>query len=235
MARAGAGAGIRVRVRVKVRARRGCAPGFTLIEVLIAMAITAFVAAASYSGIATVLSASERLDESRRRTGDLHRALDLLDRDVRQFVDRPVRDEFGATQPGLSGGPLDFHPLQLTRAGWHNTRELPRSDLQRVYYYLEDGDLWRGYYAVLDRVGNSEPLTVRLLDDVDNFELRFLDRLEDLRISREGVIDTQPWERNWVPDRSRPDAERLPPVAVELRLELADLGTVRRLYVLPLR
>lgn len=209
------------------------ARGFTLIEVLIAMAITALVAAAAYSGLSTVLTAAEQLRASNDRSGELQRALAILDRDVRQFVDRSVRDEFGERQPGFTGGPLAYFPLSLTRAGWHNSQQLPRSDLQRVDYYLEDGNLWRAYYPVLDRLTNTERLEVRLLDDVESLELRFLADAGNLRADRDGVVDTSTWERNWVSDRSGIEAAPGVPVAVELRLTVAGLGELRKLYVLP--
>jgi general secretion pathway protein J len=211
------------------------ARGFTLIEVLVALAITAFVAAAAYSGISTVLGGTEQLREAATRTRELNRALAIINRDLRQFVDRPVRDEFGERQPALSGGPLAWFPLTLTRGGWHNSLELPRSDLQRVHYYLEDGSLWRAYYPVLDRLANTPRLAVRLLDDVERIELRFLRDIERLRVDRDGVVDSSDWERNWVDEVGGGTATLLPPIAVELRLELADLGLLRRLYVLPAR
>jgi general secretion pathway protein J len=215
------------------RQRRADGAGFTLIEVLIAMAITAFVAAAAYAGISSVLTGSERLQEAQARVEELNRALAFLNRDLRQFVDRPVRDEYGELQPALTGGPLAFFPLSLTRGGWHNSQGLPRSDLQRVQYYLEDGALWRAYYPVLDRVPSTARLETRLLDGVDSLELRFLRQVEGLRVSREGVVDTASWEGNWIPDTSTPSAPLAPPVALELRLDMGDLGSLRRLYVLP--
>ena len=213
--------------------RREPQGGFTLIEVLVALAITAFVAAAAYSGISGVLGGAEQLRASSVQNDELGRALALIDRDIRQFTPRAVRDEFGDAQPAISGGPLAWHLLSLTRAGWYNTQNLPRSDLQRVNYYLEDGALWRAYYPVLDRLSNTQRLEVRLLDDVEEFELRFLDSVEQLQVGRGGEIDTDNWPRNWVVDRSQPGAALPPPAAIELRLTVVDVGELRRLYVLP--
>ena len=64
-------------------------------------------------------------------------------------------------------------------------------------------------------------------------ERRTLASAETLRSSRDGVVDTQPWERNWLGDRSGSDFAVAPPVALELRLTLAEFGELRRLYVLP--
>ena len=209
--------------------------GFTLVEVLIALAITAFVAAASYAGISTVITGAEQLRAAAERTRDINRAFMLLDRDVRQFINRPIRDEFGSNQPALVGGPLAFFPLSLTRGGWHNSLQLPRSEVQRVDYYLEDGALWRAYHPVLDRAVDVEPLTVMLLPGVDNLELRFLDAVENLQLDRNLVADTRNWARNWIGEPGVGAPVPPPPAAIELRIELADLGEIRRLYELPVR
>ncbi|MFK8040733.1 type II secretion system minor pseudopilin GspJ [Congregibacter sp.] len=209
--------------------------GFTLVEVLIALAITAFVAAASYSGISSTLTGAEQLRAASERTRDLNRALSLLNRDLRQFSNRSVRDEFGGTQPALSGGPLAFYPLSLTRDGWSNSLQQRRSELQRVFYYIEDDSLWRAYYTVLDRAVDAEPQRSELLKGVNALELRFLDSLENLQLDRNMVVDTRSWPESWVADPGAASAVLQPPVALELRLDLADLGEVRRLYELPPR
>ena len=46
-------------------------------------------------------------------------------------------------------------------------------------------------------------------------------------------LETRNWPESWVADTSQPGTGIAPPVAVELRLRLEDLGEVRRLYVLP--
>lgn len=204
--------------------------GFTLIEVLIAMAVTAFVAAASFSGISSLLTGAEQLRLAAERTRDLNRTFTLLNRDIRQISDRPVRDEFGGLQPALAGGPLALFPLMLTREGWSNSLQQPRSDLQRVFYYLEDGSLWRAYYAVLDRAVDAQPQRAELLEGVLELELRFLESIDQLQVDRDLVIDTRSWERSWIAAPGAGEALPAPPVALELRLELEDLGEVRRLY-----
>lgn len=207
--------------------------GFTLLEVLIALAVTAFVAAAAYAGLSSALTAIERTRLSAERVQAINLAFATLDRDLRQFVPRTVRDEFGARQPALTGGRLAPYPLTLTRAGWHNTAELPRSHLQRVSYLLDTGSLWRLSWPQLDRSSGAAPLRLELLADVLSVELRFLPSTSGLGVSRQTTIDTRNWAAAWVTDSSQPDAALQPPAALELRLELADLGWLSRLYVLP--
>ena len=139
----------------------------------------------------------------------------------------------GRNSPASTGGRLARFPLTLTRAGWHNTAGHARSTLERVSYVFEDGALWRLRYPVLDRTGDSVPARVMLLEDVAAIELRFLGDIAALRTGDATQVETRDWERSWVADVSRPTANLLPPAAVELRLELTDLGPVARLYVLP--
>lgn len=207
--------------------------GFTLVEVLIALAVTAFVAAAAYAGVAAVISGVESTRAVAERTASINRALALISRDLRQFIDRGVRDEFGQEQPGLSGGRLARFPLTLTRAGWHNSAGHARSSLERVAYVFEDGALWRLRYPVLDRAGGTQPARVLLLEDVDGIELRFLGDIESLRAGNATLVETRDWDTSWVADVSQPGGITPPPAALELRLELADVGLLTRLYALP--
>ena len=101
--------------------------GFTLIEVLIAMAITAVIALLAYTSLNTVIAGVESVRREADYTYQLNRAFQLLSRDLRQVVERPIRDELDGTESALEGGPLARQTLALTRAGWHNTVGLPRS------------------------------------------------------------------------------------------------------------
>jgi general secretion pathway protein J len=208
--------------------------GFTLVEVLIALAITAFVSMLAYTSLSTVMTGVERLRENTDRIYEINRAFMILSRDLRQFTDRPVRDEFGELEPAFSGGELARFALSFTRTGWHNPNGHPRSNLQRVNYRLEDDGLWRDTYPVLDRMADTEPDSVLLLQGVESLQLAFLGTLEELQTqSGSAALDTRNWAENWVVDGSVPGAVLAPPVAVEIRLQLQEWGEMRRLYALP--
>lgn len=208
--------------------------GFTLIEVLIALAITAFVSTIAYTSLSTVLNGAERTQESAERSYQLNRALMILSRDIEQFVARPVRDEFGELEPALQGGPAARFALSFTRAGWHNPQGHPRSHLQRVNYRVEENALWRDSYPVLDRAGDTTPQEVKLLDGVEEMELAFLDSLASVQGSgRSTALETRNWPESWVQDPTRQGQALAPPLALEVRLQLSDWGELRRLYALP--
>jgi len=210
------------------------AAGFTLIEVLIALAITAFVSVIAYSSFSTVITGVENTQAVAERVYRINRAWMIISRDLEQFVARPVRDEFGELEPALQGGMAARFPLSLTRAGWHNPLAQDRPELQRVNYRLEEDSLWRDSYPVLDRAGETQAQSARLLEDVESIRILFLDSVDNARsVGRGTDLDTRNWPENWVIDTSQPGAGLAPPLAIEVRLQLADWGEVRRLYALP--
>lgn len=207
--------------------------GFTLVEVLIAMAITAFVSVLSYQTLSTALAGIESARTESERLHEINRAFTVLSRDVRQMTNRPVRDEFGQMASAVSGGELARDPLRLTRSGWHNSTGAPRSTLQRVAYRLEEDKLLRLSYPVLDRTTAIEPTETVLIDGVEVFELRFLPSVNALEVDRNQVIDRRFWQENWVADVGFTDNIIDPPVAIEVRVILSDWGELERLYVMP--
>ena len=207
--------------------------GFTLIEVLVAMAITAVIAVLAYVSLSTVIVGVDSVRREADQINTLNRAFQVLARDIRQVVDRPILDEFGSREAALEGGPLARQMLALTRAGWHNTVDLPRSSLQRVAYYLEEDRLIRASWSVLDRSGSSEPREVTLLEGVESFDLQFLDDISALRINQGIELDRRLWVDNWLADISQPNVVIELPAALTIRLDIIDWGQIERTYVLP--
>lgn len=218
-----------------VNHKRRHSAGFTLIEVLIALAITAFVGAIAYSGLSSVISGVESTRAVAAESYRLNRALMIVSRDLRQFTARPVRDEFGQVESAMEGGSLARSLLSFTRTGWHNPNRRQRSNLQRVNYRVEDEALWRESYAVLDRAGDSEPQRVKLLKGVEEITIGFLASLTQLDLgSGDSGIDTRNWVENWVADTSTPGVVLEPPVAIEIRITLVEgSGEITRMYTLP--
>lgn len=200
--------------------------GFTLIEVMLAIAITAFIAVIAYSGLSAAINASERQQLQVKRLGDIQLALTVLERDIRQTVLRAVVDEYGDRQSALLGGSQQEYLLQLTRAGWDNVADQRRSELQRVRYQLEDNELWRENWLVLDRLDSEEGLQrVLLIDGVTDFQLSFLD-------GESSSASQSPLGGEWVDDWSPESGTDRLPLAVEIRLDIENFGAVRRVIEL---
>ena len=129
--------------------------GFTLLELLIAIAIFALLALATYRMFDSVMQTDQATRVQEQRA--LVRAMGALERDLTQAVERPVRDELGDNRGAfLSEGEND-QIVEFTRGGWRNPLGQARSRLQRVRWSLSGETLERRYWLVLDRAQDSKP------------------------------------------------------------------------------
>ena len=196
--------------------------GFTVIELVLAMAISAFVAILAINGINTAITAAERHGEQAQMIADIQLPLTVMERDIRYALNRSIRDEYGNLVMPMEGGGDNEYLLRLTRSGWDNPRGLRRGEIQRVRYLLEDETLWRESWSVLDRVAEEDgQRRTELMTGVVNFEIAFCD-------DQAAAASTIPIGCEWVGDWGQP---RLPR-AVEIKFEREGFGEVRRVYSL---
>jgi len=146
--------------------------GFTLLEILVAIAIFSIMAVFAYSTLQQVLSTNQHLQKQADDLAQLQFLFGCFLEDVSQLTQRSIRDEFGATEPALIGS---SQLLKLTRSGWENPLESKRSNLQRVEWILEGKILYRQYWTVLDRTRFNQPIKTALLKDIEMLEFRYLD------------------------------------------------------------
>ena len=194
------------------------AGGFTLMELLVAVAIFAVVGVLALSGYTELQQQSVYAEERLERIRQVQRAVQTIAQDLSQVEPRAIREPLGDTRvPAIFGGVSVDYALRFTRSGWSNTAGLPRPTLQRVGYRLDTEGLWRDHWNVLDRTLAEEPTRRKLLDGVNSVTFRFLSA-----------------ERNWV-DRWPPEggigetALDARPAAIEVILDLEDWGELRRL------
>jgi general secretion pathway protein J len=195
--------------------------GFTIIELMVAMLITAIVFALGYGSLNQALANRETITARAERLQALQATVRGLVQDFSQLAPRPVRDPLGGDHiPALLGTPSQ---ATLTRGGWMNPAGVPRSTLQRVRYVLEDGKLYREQWAVLDATLAPLPVRRLLLDGVRAFSLRY----------RSDGRNWPDWPQ-YTPGGPRTEQDlRWRPNAVEITLELEDWGTIVRLVEVP--
>ncbi len=192
---------------------------FTLIEVLVALAIFAILTVMAYQVLGASLSDADLLGQRMDRLRAVQQSMNMLGRDLTQAAPRPVRDPFdNSIRPALSVQPGTEFALEVTRAGWPNPAGMARSTMQRVAYRIEDGSLLRLHWTVLDPTIGTDPIATVLLEDVESIAFRFF-------------VGNGQWTEQWPPQGvGGSDAARIRPRLVELTLTLADEGELKRFF-----
>ncbi|NDY43959.1 type II secretion system minor pseudopilin GspJ [Serratia marcescens] len=198
--------------------KRALQRGFTLVEMLLAIALFAMLSLTALTVFRGVLKNDEITQRKSTQLTQLQRALAIVERDLTQAQARaptgdkrwPAAPEFAVLQTaGEEGG--DFQ-LLLIRNGWPNPQaRLPRATQERVAYRYRQGRLERLSYPNLSSP-QAAARSVLLLSEVTRFQLRFY---------RQGE-----WLTAW-------RAGGLLPQAVEVAIDTPALGEVRRIVTLP--
>jgi general secretion pathway protein J len=192
--------------------------GFTLVELLVAMAIVAVIGVMALTGLTQVIKQQTLARERADRWQAIQLAMRLVSQDLAQLEPRETREELGESyQPSLLADPSAQFALEFSRGGWANPGAFPRGTVLRVAYDWEDDKLVRFHWPVMDRTLSTPPVRTELLDGVDNVEVRFLDTAGQ-------------WHLEWPPlDMQGPQRLIARPRAVEFTVELKDFGKIWRL------
>jgi general secretion pathway protein J len=197
------------------------ATGFTLIEVLLAMAITAVLSLLAYSGLSSAINAAEAVERQSKQLADIQLTMSVLERDIRHAVSRPIIDGFGDQQGAFVSDELNEYRLMLTRLGWDNYTGSRRAEVQRVAYLYENNELWRESWQVLDRWSDDEQKQrVLLHKDIIDFQLLFLKPAVAGTRSTNTEFD---WVDGW-------DDIKALPEAVEIVVEFEQFGKIKRVF-----
>lgn len=193
------------------------ARGFTLLELLISIAIFSMLGLGAYQLLQTVTRSHDHLQEGLAVHRQFNLAMSIMQRDFNQFVPRVVRDEYG--EPLV---PIMFdsgeYVIEFTRQGWRNPAGKVRSNLQRVAYSIDydTRELTRHFWQVLDRAEDSEPVSQVLLAGVN-----------ELMITGYAADDA-----DLESDFSLDGGSSVLPLAVEVVLTLEQGGDVTRIFQL---
>lgn len=198
------------------RASRVRTRGFTLVELLVALAVFAAMAAIAQAALTAVVSTRAALDLRGKAVDATARTLAMIERDLRAVVARPVRADLGARLPALVAGEGG---LELSTLGRGGAGDASAARLERVGYQLGQGRLERLRWPAPDRADGTRPDRAPLLDGVVALRWRFL------------AFDGR-WHARWPPAGAGEAVSALPRAA-ELTLEHERLGRLQRLVELP--
>ncbi len=191
--------------------------GFTLIEVLVALAVFGVLSALAYMTLGQTLSNADMLTERMDRLQAIQRTMSYLSTEFMQASPRSIRADLGGYEPALKSDFSSDFALQITHGGWPNSAGVPRSTQQRTAYRVEDEELVRYHWNVLDRTPNNVPVATVLLDDLESLTFRFL------QFNGE-------WVDQWPPVSMQTQSNTtILPRAVEITLVLPDEGELRRI------
>ncbi len=215
--------------------------GFTLIEILVVLAVSAVIAAMSYQGLVSASNGAERGREIMQQVNELDRVWQIIDSDMRHLLPPEQgpdpRIVFGAQS--LQGSSQDRQRLMLfSRHNWFNPMDLPRSDLQQVSYRIEEGVLWRDYrplhnFPFDEYEFDDQALQQKLLEGIEDVQLRFLSEPMIQRLGRsalEGDDYTREWAPVWPDPNLQTSAGPDLPVAVQIRITVEGMGVSERLF-----
>jgi general secretion pathway protein J len=196
---------------------RSPANGFTLLELLVAMAIFGLISVMALGGLNAIVTQQTIAKSQIKRLSALQRTVRYMTEDFAQLNPRYVRDILGQeSEPPLMADISDGTLVRFSRGGWRNPVPVKRGTLQRVQYRLEDSVLYREYWPVMDFPLGLEPRQMELIDAVDEITIEYFDGQSQ-------------WHQQWPPLRQQDTDLFIYPHAVRITLNLADWGEIVRI------
>lgn len=207
--------------------------GFTLIEVLVAVTITAIIGVGAALTLQSGVKTKEAVEGRAEVLESMQKFQKTVASDLSQIVSRTVRNEFGDSLYACTNL-NELTLLEFSRTGWRDPKTFlaslnpdssvkPRSNLQRIVYELEGDALYRYYWQVMDRAQDSEAVRQKVLDQLAGVEIRFLDENNEW---------SDQWPSSSLLSNEDLDAMRILPKAIEMTVDHAIFGSIRRLHLL---
>lgn len=192
--------------------------GFTLIEVLIAIAIFSTLSLAAYQILQGVLRSGEISRVHDQRLIEIQRGMLLIERDFVQMVARASRStgvesaNLKALYTGKGVLDSDYEGIEFNRLGWTNPLNLlPRSNVVRVGYRVQEEQLQRVYFLYPDAVSGEKPEQQIIFNNIENLTFRYW---------------SKGWKTTWTKSKEIPEG-------IEITIVSKHYGELKRVFMLP--
>ena len=186
--------------------------GFSLVELMIALAIFSVVSAASFVGLnSAIRSYTFFIGEAKEQTRS-EIFIALITKDFLQIVPRVIRDANGDYQPAFKLG--GSYLVEFSRSG------LPilgkGTGVSRIAYKLDATDVWRYSWSYLDNIRTTEPSKSLILKDVKKLDII-------------AINETLQTAKRWPTTQSFDDEKFAQlPQAIEITVEVQGEGKMSR-------
>lgn len=162
--------------------------GFTLLEIIIAVAIFGVIASIIFPALLQFLDMRERVDEKHQQISGLQKTFQFLANDLRFASNRLSKDEYGdigKTTLSINDDYLIDLTALYSDLSLHGLA-VPR----RVRWQLVDGVLQRVQFPVMDPEADTRVMIQSLLQDVEDVEIE-VSHVEDGRDNTDSDWDQQ--------------------------------------------
>ena len=189
--------------------------GYTLIEVIIALAIFAILGALSVGLLSRAFETKARLAHQVGPISEVQLTASRITQDAAQMVNRPVRD---SDMKKIDAFAATTARIEFTRGGFieplEQKKQNKKSTLRRIALSCEDNTLVRYTWPILDGFDDSTPQKQILLDNLTDCHFAF-------------AAAHHTWSDQW-----RAGETNLPP-AFKLYLNLKNLGETALIFSIP--
>ncbi|XXD11620.1 type II secretion system minor pseudopilin GspJ [Klebsiella sp. R445] len=186
--------------------------GFTLVEMLLALAILAALSVAAMAVLQNVIRADILTRDRTQQMQALQHTFGQMSSDINQIIARRNRESSSLFFAGRYQLSSDDWAISFSRNGWPNPLGmLPRSEIQNVSYRLRQQRLERLSYDQQDPLTGAQPTVEVVQEGVQAFRLRF--------------YTSGRWQERWDNTQSLPQG-------LEVTLTLDGYGDITRLFLI---
>jgi len=210
-----------------------------LLEVLVAMVITAIIGVMAFKSFDGAAGASEETQRVLEEINRLDRVWQTLGNDLFHVLSVDANTPFQGESLKSKGKDSSQMLLLFKRGNWVNFANRPRSDIQLVSYRIDQGKLYRDFVPETNRPVSDIDMERQayhqlLLENIEDVQLRFLYGTmvaSEGKAVLQGEDYTDDWLQTW-PDSTRSGAAGIP-LALEVTINLEGVGPSVRLFTFP--